>query len=45
MCSEITGRLALKFVLSPLIFTNVSNVRVYYCRTYYKAVCGGGGGQ
>ena len=20
-------------------------VCVYYCRTYYKAVCGGGGGQ
>ena len=25
--------------------TTASTVCVYYCRTYYKTVCGGGGGQ
>ncbi len=29
----------------PITKLFVCVVCVYYCRTYYKAVCGGGGGQ
>ena len=33
-------------LLQDLLYSCVlGKVCVYYCRTYYKAVCGGGGGQ
>ncbi len=42
---ETTSRLLRPVWTSLPITLGFRCVCVYYCRTYYKAVCGGGGGQ